>query len=913
MTTTIDLSGLWDFSLGETPRYISRLRLPGSLQAQGFGDDVTVDTAWTGEIVDRSWFTEEKWAPYRQPGSVKVPFWLQPDKHYVGPAWYRRGIEIPASWAGRRVVLFLERAHIRTSVYLDGVPLGSHDSLATPHIHDLGCDLRPGRHELAICVDNRLAVDVGPNSSSLTDHTQTNWNGIIGRIELRALPVTWIDQADIFPDPSGLSAMLRIAIRTATGRAGRGILQAGDHAREIAWDADGGVAEIDIPFKEKADRWSEFAPHVHRLSLRLDGHETEVSFGVRHPGTSGTQVTLDGRPIFLRGTLECCVFPRTGYPPMTVEEWRPIFGTIKDHGFNLIRFHSWCPPEAAFCAADEMGLYLQIECSSWPNTTTGLGRGLPVDAWLHEETAAILRAYGNHPSFVFFAAGNEPGKAFSEFSKYLADWVGHWKTSDPRRLYTSAAGWPALAENDYHNIPEPRIQAWGQGLSSRINALPPSTMTDYRRFVDCLDEPAFDPGGFNGAAAQAVRPIITHEAGQWCAYPDFSEILQYTGLLKARNFEIFRDSLEANHMGGQAADFLMASGRLQVLCYKEEVESFLRTKDFGGFHLLQASDFPGQGTALVGWLNPFWKSKGYVTAAEFRRFNHATVVLARLDRLTFTRDETLRASLEVAHFGAGPLQCARPYWRLLDQAGREHAFGEFAEQTLPIGNGILLGTIELPLHALPAPRQYKLIAGLGGTEFENDWDIWVYPAIAESAGEDIVCVTDWDDLAAGIRPGGKILFNPPAVLVSGDVALGFSSIFWNTLWTRGQAPHTLGILCDPDHPVFAEFPTQSHSNWQWWELIHGGAAMVLDTLPPSVRPLVQVIDDWFTNRRLALVFEVSIGGCDILICSSDITSDLAHRHAARQFRSSLLGYMAGGSFRPGVGIALEQLADLFRR
>lgn len=915
MTASIDLSGLWDFSLGETPRYSSQLRLPGSLQTQGFGNDVSVETAWTGEIVDRSWFTEEKWAPYRQPGNVKIPFWLQPEKHYVGPAWYRREIEIPRDWAGRRVILFLERAHIQTMVYLDGVLIGSQHSLAAPHIHDLGCDLRSGRHELAICVDNRPPVDIGPNSSSLTDHTQTNWNGIIGRIEIKALPAVWIEQADVFPDPSGVSVLLRIAIRTATGRPGRDTLYVGDQPHEVGWDAGGGVAEIVVPIPEKAEHWNEFTPCLQRLSISFGEDDTEVVFGIRHLGTSGTQIVLNGRPIFLRGTLECCVFPRTGYPPMTIEEWRPIFGTIKDHGFNLVRFHSWCPPEAAFCAADEMGLYLQVECSTWPNTTTGLGRGLPVDTWLYEEAAAILRTYGNHPSFLFLAAGNEPGKALPEFSEYLAGWVRHWKARDPRRLYTSAAGWPALPENDYHNIPEPRIQAWGEGLGSRINAQPPSTMADYRRFIDEPEGIVFDPGGFNTAAAQAVRPIITHEAGQWCAYPDFSEIGQYTGLLKARNFEIFRDTLEANHMGRQAADFLNASGRLQVLCYKEEIESFLRTRNFGGFHLLQANDFPGQGTALVGWLNPFWKSKGYVTAAEFRRFNHATVVLARLERLTFTCEETLRASLEVAHFGAGPLEGARPYWRLVDQAGREYARGEFAERTLPIGNGILLGTIHLPLAALPAPRQYKLIAGLGGTEFENDWDIWVYPPpIAETvAGEEVLFVRDWDDLTARIRPGAKILFNPPADRVSGDVALGFSSIFWNTLWTRGQAPHTLGVLCDPSHPAFAEFPTQAHSNWQWWDLVHDGAAMILDALPPSVCPLVQVIDDWFTNRRLALAFEVSVDGCDILVCSSDITSDLAHRHAARQFRSSLLGYMEGGSFHPRTAVALEQIAELFRR
>ena len=132
----------------------------------------------------------------------------------------------------------------------------------------------------------------------------------------------------------------------------------------------------------------------------------------------------------------------------------------------------------------------------------------------------------------------------------------------------------------------------GAGLSSRINAKPPETVSDYTESISKFDV-----------------PVISHEIGQWCVYPNFNEMKKYTGVLKPRNFEIFRETLEENQMLDQANDFLVASGKLQTLCYKEDIESALRTPGFGGFQLLDLHDFPGQGTALIGVLDPFWEEK----------------------------------------------------------------------------------------------------------------------------------------------------------------------------------------------------------------------------------------------------------------------------------------------------------------
>jgi GH18 family chitinase len=915
----LPLSGVWRFELDpadegllsfrEGRTLADRIRLPGVLQGQGYGEDVTVDTEWTGQIVDRSFFTSPRYAPYRRLGNVKVPFWLQPDKHYVGPAWYERDVVIPPEWKGRRLVLHLERPHWQTIAWLDGRIVGSNDSLSTPHEHDLGA-VEPGKHRLTIRVDNRLVVDVGTNSHSVTDHTQSNWNGIVGRMELRPTAPVWIEDLQVFPHVEARTATVRGTIGCATGQGGRGALRlevqlsqgpAPELRRaEVAWDGSGGAFEVEVPLGVSAALWDEFSPVLQVLRADLQtphGRDKRtVQFGIREIGTQGTQFVLNGRKVFFRGTLECAIFPKTGHPPTDVDSWRRIVRIAKAHGLNAIRFHSWCPPEAAFAAADEEGFYYQVEVASWANGSTRLGAGLPIDDWLYRETGRILKAYGNHPSFVLLPYGNEPAGRDAEF---LGRWVEHWKARDPRRLYTSASGWPQISENQFHVAPDPRIQAWGAGLTSRVNAKPPETRTDYRDYV----------------SARKV-PVISHEIGQWCVYPNLGERAKYTGHLKAKNFDIFADTLAASGMADQAEAFLHASGKLQALLYKEDVESALRTPGMGGFELLDLHDFPGQGTALVGVLDPFWDSKGYVTSDEFRRFAGETVPLARLDRRVFTTAEALEADVEVAHFGPRPLTGARPVWRLVDESGKAVAHGVLPGRDVPVDNGVALGRVSLRLSKLKAPRRYRLVVGLDGTPFENDWDLWVYPPRMDTAVPAGVTVVRALDGAAEARlhEGGRVVLLVPPERVRGDalgkVELGFSSIFWNTAWTSRQAPHTLGVLVDPKHPALAAFPTEDHSNWQWWYLVSRARAMILDGLPKELRPTVQVIDDWFTSRRLGLVFEGRVGRGRLLVTSIDLERDLETNPVARQMRHSLLRYAASDRFAPPVELSAEAVRAL---
>ena len=458
-----------------------------------------------------------------------------------------------------------------------------------------------------------------------------------------------------------------------------------------------------------------------------------------------------------------------------------------------------------------------------------------------------------------------------------------------------------MPENDYNVRPQPRIQHWGEGLDSRINRLPPETRSDY------------------GEIIQSFRaPVVSHEIGQWCAYPNFAEMPKYTGYLKPRNFEIFRASLEAHHMLGQAHDFLMASGRLQVLCYKEDIESALRTPDMGGFQLLGLSDFPGQGTALVGVLDAFWEEKGYISPAEFRRFCNSTVPLARLDRRVYTADERLVADVEVAHFGPASIPRAGVSWKLVGDDGSTAADGQFAPCDISIGSGTAVGRIDIALRALPAPARYKLVVEIRGTPFANDWDVWVYPPASQVPGDippGVLVARSFDaDTQARLEAGASVvlMLSPERVRpdpAKGKIALGFSSIFWNTAWTKGQAPHTLGILCDPRQPALASFPTDAFSNWQWWYPVTHASAMILDGLPAGLRPLVQVIDDWTTNRKLALVFEARVGRGRLLVTSIDLEGPGLDpvRH---QLRSSLLRYAGSEEFRPVTEIRPDQVLSL---
>ncbi|MDD4190783.1 MAG: glycoside hydrolase family 2 TIM barrel-domain containing protein [Mangrovibacterium sp.] len=920
--TQIDLAGEWHFAADPNDEgiagewYSGELKdaviLPGSMNSNGKGNDVNLQTEWTGQVVDSTFFKSPAYEKYRQPGTFKVPFWLQPLKHYQGAAWYQKEVAIPKDWKERQIELFLERCHWETRLWVDHREAGMRNSLGTPHVYDLTSLLTPGKHILTICVDNRIKeIDPGINSHSVSDHTQTNWNGIVGELLLKAYPLVNIRNIQIYPNVPDKKITAKIDVSNQTGKAtsvsltlkadGAGTIP--ERLADFNLDAGDTVLTVDYPMGDDVKLWNEFHPFLYELTATLTNASSEVTdtcrttFGMREFRAEGRQLVVNRHPVFLRGTLECAIFPKTGYPATGEEEWSRIFRICRAHGLNHMRFHSWCPPEAAFVAADKAGFYLQVECSSWANQSTTIGDGKPFDQYLYEESERMIRAYGNHPSFCMMTYGNEPrGENQNDF---LGKFVSYWKSKDNRRIYTSGAGWPILDVNDYLNSPEPRIQRWGEGMESIINAEPPKTDYDWSDFIN-----------------RYPQPVVSHEIGQWCVYPDFKEIANYDGPIRARNFEIFQEMLKANGMEQLADSFLLASGKLQALCYKADIEAALRTPDMGGFQLLDLHDFPGQGTALVGVLNAFWDEKGYITPEEYSRFCNSTVPLARMKKKIFTNNETFAASVEVAHYGEKPLTACVPEWKITCQNGETVHSGTLAQRDIPLGNAFQLGVISLPLNSITTPE--KLTLEVRVDAWSNQWDFWVYPAKKEkiAGSEKIRIVSDLDPQTTSfLQNGGAVLLTlrkgSLAPEMGGEVAVGFSGIFWNTAWTNGQPPHTLGILCDPKHPALAQFPTEYHSNWQWWDAMSHAQAINLSSLPAGLKPVVRIIDDWFTNRPLGLIIEAKVGNGKLLISGVDLKIDLAKRPEGQQLLYSLQQYMAGEKFNPKTEIEPKKVSALF--
>ena len=572
----MDLSGEWRFALDRAGEGVNanwssrplpdRIKLPGILQSQGYGDEISTKTPWVLSLYDRNWFDRDEYKPYTKAGNVKVPFLSQPPRHYIGPAWYQRDVSVPETWRGKRVVLTLERPRWQTTVWLDDKKIGSRRSLVAPHEFDLGT-VEPGNHRLTILVDTSMILPYRPDAHGVSDSLGMSWNGITGAIELKATSLVWIDDAQVTTggNPNGRegvtrTASIRIKIGNASAKPGSGIITANGKSFPVTWTAEGGTAEIEVAFPN-VRTWNEFHPDLQKLELTLKGESADdardITFGFREIKAVGKQFQLDGLRIYFRGTHHGGDFPLTGYPPSDVAYWKKIFQINKDWGINHVRFHSFCPPKAAFVAADELGVYLQPEPGMWNEVSPGT----PMEAMLYEETELMIRAYGNHPSFLLFSPSNEPKGRWKEaFDK----WIAHYRIADPRRLYTNGTG---HTEREVPNLAVGTDFLAMQRIGPKM--LRGNTAwfgQDYGKSLDDINV-----------------PVVSHELGQWVAYPDYDVIKKFTGYMRPGNYEIFRDSLAKKGLSSRNKDFAHASGRYQLAAYKEEIEANLRTPGNGRF------------------------------------------------------------------------------------------------------------------------------------------------------------------------------------------------------------------------------------------------------------------------------------------------------------------------------------------
>ncbi len=893
----IDLSGQWRFALDRTDSgvkeqfYNQRLKdtitLPGVLQSQNYGDEISAKTPWVLSLYDRNWNLRADYKAYATGPNVRVPFLSQPPRHYLGVAWYQRDITIPTSSKDRRTLLTLERPHWETTVWLDDQKIGSNNSLCAPHVFDLGM-VSPGTHTITIRVDNRMIMPYRPDAHGVSDSLGSSWNGIAGRVDLTTTSLVWIDDAQVFPNIANKTANVKVKFGNSTGQPGTGTLSAMGQSIEVKWDKSGGAAELLLKFNSNTKLWDEFTPALQKVSLKLTGppadDSRELTFGLREIRAVGKDFLVNGRPTNFRGTHHGGDFPLTGYPSTDVEYWRKLIKVCRSFGLNHIRFHSFAPPDAAFVAADELGFYLAPEPGMWNE----ISPGTPMEKMLYEESERMIKAYGNHPSFILFSASNEPK---GNWQKSLGDWVEHYRKVDPRRLYVSGTG---HTEREIPNITD------GNDFLA-IQRIGPKML---RR------ESAWFGADFGASLTEINIPVVSHETGQWVAYPDYDVIKKFTGYMRPGNYEIFRDSMAAHGLLHKNKEFAWASGRYQLECYKEEIEANLRTPGLSGFQLLDLHDYLGQGTALVGVLDAFWESKGYATAEEFRKFCNVTVPLARLKRV-FTTDDKFDVDVEVAHFGAAPIERPNPEWKILDSKGAVVVDGGWTVATIPIGKNIKLGKVNVDLSKLPAPARYKLSVSVGTTA-QNDWNFWLYPAETKTPATPGVLVTSsWDEAEKKLADGGKVLFTPRNVdLDWTSPPLDNVPVFWNRLmgpaWGR-----MLGILVNTKHPAMAKFPSDPNFDWQWVEIIRNVRAVNMDRLPRQLEPVVWAIDDWNRNYKLGLVFEAKVGNGRLLVSSFPLDEKAIANPVARQLRHSLLSYASGSRFQPRVAVTRSQLRGLF--
>jgi hypothetical protein len=530
----------------------------------------------------------------------------------------------------------------------------------------------------------------------------------------------------------------------------------------------------------------------------------------------------------------------------------------------------------------------------------------PLQPFLAAEGQRMLRAYGNHPSFAMMAFGNEIGVEPGVAKALLTDWL-----KDPRRVYTGTCNADASVTDDYQFYV---ARTW-QGQRTRyLIGWPPAAKNDVMH-----TEPPNTAKDWSNPVDLYPKPLIAHETIQRCVYPDLDQQRKYTGSLSAGYLDIARDQLRDRAMLDQVPDFVRQSGLWQIEQAKEEIERHLRTPALGGFQWLQLNDFPGQGGALVGVLDAFWDSKGYIDARTFRRFCGPVVPLARMTSRIWTSDQKFQADIELLNYGADDIARASLECRIVDDAGMLLHRETLALSRAPVGQLTKAGALSFDLSTLKSATQCRLIVECAALGAVNDWKFWVYPAGAAAAiPEAIVGATSLTpDVLKRLSDGATVLLTPPLAAIRGPEQPPFLSIYWNCPWTEGGESQTLGFLTDPHHPVYQQFPTQAHTDWQWSGLLTRARALTLDEQgrknpwPKDYRPLLQPIDDWNQNRKLALLAEAKVGSGRLMICTMDITTDLENRPAARQFRASLIRYLTSDSFKPDASVTEQQLMECF--
>lgn len=950
MIKRVDLAGVWHFAMDSAKEGIQNkqyLTLPeDTISLPG-----TTSQAKKGVPSD-----------VRETGCLTDPFLFE------GYAWYSKEISLEEENLGKNIFLYLERTRM-TKVWIDDIFIGEFDSLNTPHNYELTKFITKPQFRLTILVSN---VDYPTKGGHLTSpDTQTNWNGIIGEIALHIFDPVYLTKIKTFPDIDTKSVLVTFdAINTTDASVNKTIKakafltdingDTGTTTKEaeffIDFPAGNSTGSFTYPLGENAALWSEYTPVIYRLELTMaeSSEKAVTTFGLRKFSTTETEFLINGTPTFLRGKHDGLIFPLTGAVPATVDEWILVMKISKSYGINHYRFHTCCPPDAAFTAADYLGIYMEPQLPFW-GTLTAPGdenHNEEEQQYLITEGYRMMETFGNHASYCMMSLGNELWGSKERMAQIIRD----YKKIDTRHLYTQGSNnfqhTPVLLpEDDFYvgvRFSKNRLIRGSYGMCDaplgHIQWEEPSTTHNYDNVIypDTTESSVADETeeieiqyGTGVKKVKAAKgegvlvphiPVVSHEIGQFAVYPNFREIEKYTGVLKARNFEVFRERLEEKGMLDQADDFFYTSGKLSVQCYKEELEAAARTRLLAGYQILDIQDFTGQGTALVGILDAFMDNKGHVTPEEWAGYCSDGILLAQFDSYVHTNGETFCSAMAIRYYNPEKLIGHSLHWDLsTDQTSV--ASGDIAIPDNTFGL-VQLGNADITLPENEKAVIYTLTLSVTGTKMKNSYELYSYPPRKNSLGLEAVSnisqngvhlflTQDFEEAASLLEQGKRVLYLPNEVTES--IEGFYCTDFWCypmfrdiCEWMKKPvAVGTMGLLIQKEHPALAGFPSHKYSTPQWYQIVsHANCAILEEATDKSYRPIVQMVDNFERNHKLGILFEGKAGDGRLMICTSRL-SEIASRAEVKQFTKSLLDYLTSDAFAPKDEFDMEKLKKVF--
>ena len=897
---TYSLQGDWQVRLQDDTRW--SMKLPGTLDESAIGYPDVAKAELHPDLAP--WDSGEK-----QPDAPIATRFTR--KHtYEGPAWIEKSVTFPQA-QDKRLFLDVERARcLRLMVDGEEISPWEEQTLSTPHHFEV-TRFAGGKHSITFVSDNSypgLPREAILYSSAATDETQTNWNGLLGYVRLREEEAVFVSRIRVYP----LGETLNVKIQLDAALPYTGTLSLRSQAlaepveKPVSLDAGRTELALDgLPLQKGILRWDEEEGNLWTLSVALsNGEEKTATFGIRTFGDNGRgRLALNGRTIFLRGEANCAVFPQTGYCPMTQQEWTDILKTYRSYGVNCMRFHSHCPPEAAFAAADQLGMLMQPELSHWN----------PRDAFLSSESMEyytaelrqILLMLANHPSFVMLSLGNE--LCTDEKGRERMDQLMRMaREIDPTRLYTRGSndhyGTVGCGEQtDFYTSQKyyshvlrgtfaasPKVPG---GIQGYLNRSYPSAKTDYSETMVQLRR-------------QYRKPVFSFEVGQFEVLPDFREIEAFQGVTDPVNYRLIAQRVSEKGLQPDWERYVQASGELSRLCYREEIEAAMRTKELSGISLLGLQDFPGQGTALVGMLNAHLQPKPYPFAApeKFHAFFRDQLPLVKLERYTYETGETLRAQVEIANYGKSPVGGLLEYSL---EGGGKVLHGTLGEVLCPMGENTPVGTLSILLEDFPAPCALQLRVWVG--EVHTSYPVWVYPAQTPICPPNVHETRHLDEVALSVlRGGGCVYLSPDSTKeqLPHSIQAQFSTDFWS-VGTFPAQEGAMGQLIEENHPLFADFPTSFHTDWQWWPM----AVQRAIVLPQRMQCIITEMDSYAFLRPMAQLLECHCEGGRLLISSLGL-HQLQQYPEARALQRSIYRYLASPTFDSHNHLSAEAVREL---